>query len=81
MRTCACVLETYVRTDSTIYTARLIIEHPREWLASLADNRRAKLEFGELTACILYVRSDIGHIYIYIYILIPWLNVVPAENV
>ena len=31
------VLETYVRTDSTIYTARLIIEHPREWLASLAD--------------------------------------------
>ena len=39
MRTCACVLETYVRTDSTIYiyTARLIIEHPREWLASLAD--------------------------------------------
>ena len=37
MSTCACVLETYVRTDSTIYTARLIIEHPREWLASLAD--------------------------------------------
>ena len=30
MRTCACVLETYVRTDSTIYiyTARLLIEHP-----------------------------------------------------
>ena len=51
MRTCACVLETYVRTDSTIYiykTARLIIEHHREWLASLADNgtdvRKALLE-------------------------------------
>ena len=39
MRTCACVLETYVRTDSTIYiyTAWLLIEHPREWLALLAD--------------------------------------------
>ena len=31
-------------------------------------NRRAKLEFGEITACILYVRSDIGHI-LYIYLL------------
>ena len=39
MRTCACVLETYVCTDTTIYIyiARLIIEHPREWLASLAN--------------------------------------------
>ena len=33
----ACIL--YVRTDTIyIYIARLIIEHPREWLASLADN-------------------------------------------
>ena len=29
-------------------------------------NPLAKFEFGEITACILYVRSDIGHIYIYI---------------
>ena len=32
-----CIL--YVRSDTTyIYIARLIIEHPIEWLASLADN-------------------------------------------
>ena len=32
----ACIL--YVRTETIyIYIARLIIEHPREWLASLAD--------------------------------------------
>ena len=40
MRTCACVLDTYVRTDIAIYITRLIIEHPREWLASLADNKK-----------------------------------------
>ena len=39
IRTWACVLETYIRSDigHNIYIARLIIEHPREWLASLAD--------------------------------------------
>ena len=31
----ACIL--YVLTDTTIYIARLIIERPREWLASLAE--------------------------------------------
>ena len=40
IRTWACVLETYVRSDIGhiyIYIAQLIIEHQREWLASLAN--------------------------------------------
>ena len=39
MRTGVCILEMYVCTDITIYIyiGRLIIEHPREWLASLAN--------------------------------------------
>ena len=50
MRTCACILETYVHTDTTIYIARLIIEHPREWLASLADYMQYECS---MYACIL----------------------------
>ena len=43
MRTCACILEMYVRTygHHHIHIARLIIEHPREWLASLVDSDHA----------------------------------------
>ena len=68
MRTCACVLETYVRTDSTIYiyTASWIIEHPREWLASLADypaRLRARVKStgtrDELSIT-LYLQSEIN---------------------
>ena len=57
MRTCACVLETYVRTDSTIYTVRLIIEHPREWLASLADNLAS--EASPTPGCSIEISRDI----------------------
>ena len=38
MRLCIRNVRTYGHHHIHIYIARLIIEHPREWLASLADN-------------------------------------------
>ena len=64
MHTCTCIFEMYIRKDTTISIARLIVVHPREWLVSLADKQFGHCEIWSHFGRVLYFYSPSASDYI-----------------